>query len=328
VLGAGSWGTAFAKVLADAGAEVSLWGRRPELTDLIQAEHVNPEYLPDIVLPEAIQATSDAAKALHGAEVVVLALPSQSLRQLLGQLIEDLPADAVVVSLMKGVELGTTRRMSEVITEVARTDPAQVAVLSGPNLAREIALCEPAASVVACVDRSVAERVSDLCATAYFRPYTNVDVVGTELGGAVKNVIAIAVGMADGMGLGDNAKASIITRGLAETARLGAALGADPLTFLGLAGIGDLVATCMSPLSRNRAFGEGLGRGLSVDEVLAATRTTAEGVKSCASLLGLAHHHGVDVPIIENVVAVVHEGAAPSEIGRRLLSRALKAEAE
>jgi glycerol-3-phosphate dehydrogenase (NAD(P)+) len=181
---------------------------------------------------------------------------------------------------------------------------------------------------VACVDRAVAEQVSDLCATSYFRPYTNVDVVGTELGGAVKNVIAIAVGMADGMGLGDNAKASIITRGLAETARLGAALGADPMTFLGLAGIGDLVATCMSPLSRNRTFGEGLGKGLSVEQVIAATRTTAEGVKSCASILGLAHHHDVDVPIIENVVAVIHEGASPTEIGRRLLSRALKAEAE
>ena len=179
-----------------------------------------------------------------------------------------LPGGAVVVSLMKGVELGTTRRMSEVIIEVTGVDAGQVAVLSGPNLAREIALCEPAASVVACVDRAVAERVSDLCATSYFRPYTNVDVVGTELGGAVKNVIAIAVGMADGMGLGDNAKASIITRGLAETARLGAALGADPLTFLGLAGIGDLVATCMSPLSRNRTFGEGLGRGLTVEEVV------------------------------------------------------------
>jgi glycerol-3-phosphate dehydrogenase (NAD(P)+) len=328
VLGAGSWGTAFSKVLADAGADVTLWGRRPELTAQIDRDHVNEQYLPDIALPESIRATSDAARALSGAEVVVLALPSQSLRQLLGGLRELLPPGAVVVSLMKGVELGTTRRMSEVIAEVGRVPSDRVAVLSGPNLAREIALCEPAASVVACVDRAVAEEVSDLCATPYFRPYTNVDVVGTELGGAVKNVIAIAVGMADGMGLGDNAKASIITRGLAETARLGAALGADPLTFLGLAGIGDLVATCMSPLSRNRTFGEGLGRGLSVEEVVASTRTTAEGVKSCTSLLGLAHSHGVDVPIIENVVAVVHEGAAPAEIGQRLLSRALKAEAE
>jgi glycerol-3-phosphate dehydrogenase (NAD(P)+) len=328
VLGAGSWGTAFGKVLADAGAEVTLWGRRSELTDQIQRDHVNSEYLPDIALPQSIQATSDGERALAGAEVVVLALPSQSLRELLGGLREHLPPAAVVVSLMKGVELGTTRRMSEVISEVGGVPDELVAVLSGPNLAREIALCEPAASVVACVDRAVAEQVSDLCATSYFRPYTNVDVVGTELGGAVKNVIAIAVGMADGMGLGDNAKASIITRGLAETARLGAALGADPMTFLGLAGIGDLVATCMSPLSRNRTFGEGLGKGLSVEQVIAATRTTAEGVKSCASILGLAHHHDVDVPIIENVVAVIHEGASPTEIGRRLLSRALKAEAE
>jgi glycerol-3-phosphate dehydrogenase (NAD(P)+) len=328
VMGAGSWGTAFAKVLADAGADVVLWGRRAEVVDEIQTDHVNRQYLPDIVLPQAVQATTDGEKALTDAEVVVLALPSQNLRAILGHLSPFLPARAIVVSLMKGVELGTTRRMSEVIVEVAQIAPARVAVLSGPNLAPEIALCEPAASVVACIDRSVAERISDLCATSYFRPYTNVDVVGTELGGAVKNVIAIAVGMADGMGLGDNAKASIITRGLAETARLGAALGADPLTFLGLAGIGDLVATCMSPLSRNRTFGEGLGKGMSVEEVIAATRTTAEGVKSCSSILGLARQHGVDVPIIENVVAVIHEGASPAEIGRRLLSRALKAEAE
>jgi glycerol-3-phosphate dehydrogenase (NAD(P)+) len=307
---------------------VLLWGRRAEVVDEIQTDHVNRHYLPDIVLPQAVQATTDGEKALTDAEVVVLALPSQNLRAILGGLAPFLPPRAVVVSLMKGVELGTTRRMSEVIVEVAQIAPARVAVLSGPNLAPEIALCEPAASVVACIDRSVAERISDLCATSYFRPYTNVDVVGTELGGAVKNVIAIAVGMADGMGLGDNAKASLITRGLAETARLGAALGADPLTFLGLAGIGDLVATCMSPLSRNRTFGEGLGKGLSVEEVIAATRTTAEGVKSCTSILGLARQHGVEVPIIENVVAVIHEGASPAEIGRRLLSRALKAEAE
>jgi glycerol-3-phosphate dehydrogenase (NAD(P)+) len=328
VMGAGSWGTAFAKVLADAGADVVLWGRRAEVVAEIQSHHVNSEYLPDIALPQSIQASTDGEKALTDAAVVVLALPSQNLRSILGELSPFLPDQAVVVSLMKGVELGTTRRMSEVIVEVGHVAPSRVAVLSGPNLAPEIALCEPAASVVACIDRSVAERVSDLCATSYFRPYTNVDVIGTELGGAVKNVIAIAVGMADGMGLGDNAKASIITRGLAETARLGAALGADPLTFLGLAGIGDLVATCMSPLSRNRTFGEGLGKGMSVTEVIAATRTTAEGVKSCSSILGLAGRHGVEVPIIENVVAVIHEGASPAEIGRRLLSRALKAEAE
>jgi glycerol-3-phosphate dehydrogenase (NAD(P)+) len=328
VMGAGSWGTAFAKVLADAGADVTLWGRRAEVAEQIQRAHTNPDYLPGILLPESIQATIDGEKALTDAVVVVLALPSQNLRLILGELQGFLPPTAVVVSLMKGVELGTTRRMSEVIIEVAGVPDGLVAVLSGPNLAREIALCEPAASVVACTDRAVAEMVSDLCATSYFRPYTNVDVVGTELCGAVKNVIAIAVGMADGMGLGDNAKASIITRGLAETARLGTALGADPLTFLGLAGIGDLVATCMSPLSRNRTFGEGLGKGMSVAEVVAATKTTAEGVKSCTSILGLARHHGVDVPIIENVVAVIHEGAKPAEIGRRLLSRALKAEAE
>jgi glycerol-3-phosphate dehydrogenase (NAD(P)+) len=328
VLGAGSWGTAFAKVLADASADVVLWGRRAELVARIRSDHVNPDYLPDVVLPQSIYATDDVQEVLHGAEVVVLAVPSQSLRGLLTQWQPDLPQQAPVLSLMKGVELGTTRRMSEVIHEVGQVPPELVAVLSGPNLAHEIALCEPAASVVACVDRTVAEGISDLCATSYFRPYTNVDVIGTEIGGAVKNVIAIAVGMAEGMGLGDNAKSSIITRGLAETARLGTALGADPLTFLGLAGIGDLVATCMSPLSRNHSFGISIGQGMTLEQVIASTRQTAEGVKSCTSILGLARSHDVDVPIIENVVAVIHEGASPSEIGRRLLSRALKAEAE
>jgi glycerol-3-phosphate dehydrogenase (NAD(P)+) len=232
----------------------------------------------------------------------------------------------VVLSLSKGVELGTTKRMSEVVLEVTGLPPARVAVLSGPNLAGEIAQRQPAASVIACADEEVAARVQALCHTPYFRPYTNTDVVGTELGGAVKNVIAIAVGMADGMGFGDNAKASLITRGLAETARLGAAFGADPYTFSGLAGLGDLVATCSSPLSRNRTFGEKLGRGQSVAEIVASTRQVAEGVESCESILQLARDHGVDVPIVEHVVAVVHEGVPPREVLRSLMSRAAKPE--
>jgi glycerol-3-phosphate dehydrogenase (NAD(P)+) len=315
-------------MLTDAGTDTTLWARRPELAEAITATGSNPDYLPGVELPAALHATADAAEALDGASFVVIAVPSQALRHNLIGWRELIPADALLVSLMKGVELGTTLRMSQVIEDVVEVPPDRILVVSGPNLSREIARRQPAASVVACVDEANARELQAACTTSYFRPYTQTDVIGCELGGAVKNVIAIAVGMADGMGLGDNAKASIITRGLAETARLGAALGADPLTFLGLAGIGDLVATCMSPLSRNRTFGEGLGKGMSVTEVIAATRTTAEGVKSCSSILGLAGRHGVEVPIIENVVAVIHEGASPAEIGRRLLSRALKAEAE
>jgi len=326
VFGTGSWGTAFAVVLADAGSQVRMWGRRAELVDQINRTHVNCDYHPDLLLPEAISATTDPQEALDGAEIVVLALPSQMLRTHLVQWASFLPPHAAVVSLMKGVELGTTKRMSEVIAEVGHVGPERIVVVSGPNLAKEIAAKQPAASVVGCVDESMAERVAIACAAPYFRPYTATDVVGTELGGAVKNVIAIAVGMAEGMGMGDNTKASIITRGLAETLRLGVALGADPATFSGLAGVGDLIATCMSPLSRNHAFGVNLGRGMTVQEVVASTRQKAEGVESCQSILELARHHDIDVPIIENVAAVVHEGRRPQRVADVLMSRARKAE--
>ena len=326
VLGAGSWGTTFAMVLADAGTEVSLWARRPSLADQITSEHVNGDYLPGIVLPDGVRATTDAAAALQNADIVVLAVPSQTLRANLAQWRDMLPPAATIVSLMKGVELGTRQRMSEVIAEAAGVPDERIAVVSGPNLAHEIAMRQPAASVVACIDHANAEAVANACATTYFRPYTVTDVVGTELGGAVKNVIALAVGMAEGLGLGDNSKASMITRGLAEIARLGEALGADPLTFSGLAGLGDLIATCMSPLSRNRTFGVRLGSGSTVAEVIAHTRQTAEGVKSCLSVLELAQAHGVDMPIVQAVVAVVHHGLSPVEMGVRLLSRARRPE--
>jgi glycerol-3-phosphate dehydrogenase (NAD(P)+) len=326
VFGTGSWGTAFSAVLADSGCEVRMWGRRRELVDQINQSRVNGDYLPDLRLPSAVSATTDPAEAAGGADIVVLAVPSQLLRTHLAQWADLLPGDAAVVSLMKGVELGTTKRMSEVIAEVGHVGQERIVVVSGPNLSREIAAKQPAASVVACVDEAMAERVAMACATAYFRPYTNTDVVGTELGGAVKNVIALAVGMAEGMGMGDNTKSTIITRGLAETVRLGVALGADPETFSGLAGIGDLIATCMSPLSRNHAFGVKLGRGMTVQEVVASTRQTVEGVKSCESILELARHHGIDVPIIENVAAVVHEGRKPDHVVDMLMSRARRAE--
>ncbi|MGH3344683.1 MAG: NAD(P)H-dependent glycerol-3-phosphate dehydrogenase [Carbonactinosporaceae bacterium] len=313
-------------VLADAGGEVVLWGRRPQLVQAIVDKHENPEYLPGVELPSGVRATSDPAEALAGAQLIALALPAQTLRENLAMWVPFIPPDAVLVSLIKGVELGTTMRMSEVIREVAHTSGDRVAVVSGPNLAPEISRRQPAASVVACPDAAVAEWLQSACHTPYFRPYTNTDVVGCEFGGAVKNAIALAVGMADGMGLGDNAKASLITRGLAETARLGAAFGADSHTFAGLAGLGDLVATCSSPLSRNRTFGVNLGRGMSVDEVVAVTRQTAEGVKSCESILDLAQHHGVDVPITEAVVAVVRDGKTPREMLQALMSRVAKPE--
>ncbi len=328
VMGAGSWGTAFALVLADAGNDVTMWGRRPELCEAISTKHENTDYLPGIALPRVIRATSDPAEALDGADAVVLAVPSQQLRSNLDGWGAHVPSDAPLVSLMKGIELGTHLRMSEVIAELTGAGPDRIAVVTGPNLAKEIALREPAASVVACEDLAVAEYLQKLCHTGAFRPYTLTDVVGAELGGAVKNVIALAVGVAVGLGYGDNSKASVITRGLAETARLGGAMGADPMTFLGLAGLGDLVATCSSPLSRNRSFGEKLGTGMTVDEVAAATRQVAEGVKSCQSVSELARLHGVDMPITEHVAALIAGELKPDELVSRLISRGAKAETE
>ena len=326
VLGTGSWGTTFAKVLADAGTDVVLWCRREELARTVRETRENPDYLPGVLLPDRLTAVSDARAAVDGADLVVLAVPSQSLRDNLTVVRDVVGRDALLVSLAKGVELGTTRRMSEVVAEVADVPASRVAVVSGPNLAREIALEQPTATVVACTDPAGAERLQAACTTPYFRPYTNLDVVGCELGGAVKNVIALATGMAEGMGFGDNTKASLITRGLAETARLGMALGAGPMTFAGLAGLGDLVATCSSPLSRNRTFGLRLGRGETMAQVQAATSQTAEGVKSCRSILDLARKHDVDMPITEQVVAVCHEGLSPREVIGALMGREAKGE--
>ncbi|MGH3322540.1 MAG: NAD(P)H-dependent glycerol-3-phosphate dehydrogenase [Streptosporangiaceae bacterium] len=326
VLGGGSWGTTFSAVLQDAGTPVTLYGRRREVIEAIDAAHENPFYLPDVRLPDTLRATTDIAEALAAADIVVLAVPAQTLRASLVQWAPYVRDDAVLVSLMKGVELGTSKRMSEVIREITDASADRVAVVSGPNLAGEIAGRQPTATVVACANEETARELQQACHTSYFRPYTNTDVVGCELGGAVKNVIALAVGIADGMGLGDNAKASLITRGLAETARLGAALGADQHTFAGLAGLGDLVATCTSPLSRNRTFGVNLGRGMSLDDVIAATRQTAEGVQSCEAILELGRKHDVDMPITEHVAAVVHDGMPPRETVASLMSRTAKPE--
>jgi glycerol-3-phosphate dehydrogenase (NAD(P)+) len=327
VLGAGSWGTVFAKVLTDAGSEVMLWARRADLAERINATHENPDYLAGLPLPERLTATPDAATALEGAELVALAIPSQTLRANLAEWAHLLPSDATLVSLMKGVELGSAKRMSEVIAEVADAPTDRIAVVSGPNLAREIAHEQPTATVVACADIGRATAVQHASFTPYFRPYTNTDVVGCELGGAVKNVIALACGMAQGMGFGDNTVASLITRGLAETARLGAVLGADPMTFAGLAGLGDLVATCSSPLSRNRTFGERLGRGESLHRAQEATRgQVAEGVKSCRAVSELAGRNGIDVPITRAVEAVCFGGLSPSDMVSELMLRSMKRE--
>ncbi|PRH80851.1 glycerol-3-phosphate dehydrogenase [Streptomyces solincola] len=326
VFGSGSWGTAFAIVLADAGCEVVLWARRKEVADAINTGRTNPDYFPGAELPAGIRATTDPAEAARNADFTVLSVPSQTLRENLAAWREHLAPDTVLVSLMKGVELGTAKRMSEVIGEVAGVPEERVAVVTGPNLAKEIVARMPAAAVVACRDEDTARRLQAACHTPYFRPYTNTDVTGCELGGAVKNVIGLAVGIADGMGLGDNAKGSLITRGLAETTRLGLAMGADPLTFSGLAGLGDLVATCSSPLSRNHTFGTNLGRGMTLAETIAVTRQTAEGVKSCESVLDLARRHGVDMPITETVVGIVHEGKPPVVALKELMSRAAKPE--
>jgi glycerol-3-phosphate dehydrogenase (NAD(P)+) len=326
VLGAGSWGTTYAKVLADAGTPTVLWGRRPELVAAIRDRHENPDYLPGVRLPAELRVTADAAEALAGAQAVVLAVPSQTLRENLSRWAGAIGADALVVSLMKGVELGSDLLMSQVITEVAQVEPDRVVVVSGPNLAGEIAAGQPAATVVASTCHEAACWLQAASRTSYFRPYTNSDVVGCELGGAVKNVIALACGIADGMGFGENTRASLITRGLAETARLGEALGANPLTFAGLAGLGDLVATCTSKLSRNRSFGECLGRGEDVTAATARIQQTAEGVKSCRGILDLGHRHGIDMPITEQVVAAVHEGLAPAQLVANLMRRESGAE--
>jgi glycerol-3-phosphate dehydrogenase (NAD(P)+) len=324
IMGSGSWGTAFALVVSDAGNQVTLWARRRELADKINFDRYNPDYFPDLTLPESLQAVSDPQQAMSGADFVVLAVPSQSLRSNLSHWL--IPENAIVVSLAKGIELGSGLRMSEVIAEAGQIPQERIVVVTGPNLAREIAERQPSASVVASISPTTAEAFQAVCHTARFRAYTNTDVVGCELGGATKNVIALAVGMAMGLGLGANATASVITRGLAEITRLGLALGADPYTFSGLAGLGDLVATCSSPLSRNRSFGEELGRGRTIAEITASTRQVAEGVKSCASITELAAKHDVEMPIVENVAAVIAGELTPAEMITALMSRSAKPE--
>ncbi|MDY6049785.1 MAG: NAD(P)H-dependent glycerol-3-phosphate dehydrogenase [Corynebacterium sp.] len=327
VMGAGSWGTTLAKVCADAGNTVMLWARQELAARSIQITRENARYLPGLTIPPAVTATADMSVALREAELVICAVPSQTLRANLTDWKGAMEPDALVMNLAKGVEHGTGMRMSQVMGEVLDIDMARIAVLSGPNLAREIALEQPAATVIACTDEANAQRIQQALATRYFRPYTNTDLIGAEIGGACKNIIALACGMAHGRGLGENTQATIITRGLAEITRLGVAVGAEAKTFAGLTGIGDLVATCTSPLSRNRSFGVALGRGDSIEEASTATHgQVAEGVATSESVWHVAESLGVDMPITHAVYGVCHKAVSVGAMITALMGRSKKAE--
>ena len=310
--------------LAASNTATILWARRAHVAEEIRRDHTNRSYLPDATLPETLESTADLEQAVTDSDVLVMGVPSHGFRVILEGVAPHISAGVPVVSLTKGVEQDTLKRMTELISEILPNNPA--GVLTGPNLAREVVAGQPAASVIALSDESVAAELQPLFSTPSFRVYTNPDVTGAEVAGALKNVMAIAAGMADGMGLGDNAKAALITRGLAELTRLGVALGGQPLTFAGLAGIGDLVATCMSQQSRNRHVGEQLGRGRSIDEIIADMNMVAEGVKTSRAVVGLAAAHGVDMPIASEVVAVLYEGRTPAEGLLSLMSRDPKQE--
>ena len=318
VIGAGSWGTTFAKVLADAGNDIMLWARREDITEEINETHRNGDYLPGINLPHNLRATSNVAEALAGAELVFLAVPSQSLRGNLTEWGAHLPKDAILVSLMKGVERDTGLRMSEVIAEATGFPSNQIAVVSGPNLATEIAGQQPAASVAASSNRDTAIRVAEVSSNDYFTTFTNNDVIGTEFGGILKNLIAVAIGIVNGVGYGENTKASIMTRGLAEISRFAVAYGAQPNTMIGLAGLGDLIATSESPLSRNHKAGEMLGRGYSIREVIKRMSQTAEGLASVKPILALAAEKNIAMPIVEQVNAVLEGRMDPRDIAPHL----------
>ncbi len=318
VIGAGSWGTTFAKVLADAGCDVTIWARRPEIANEIRVAKRNSQYLPGINLPKRLSATDDLSVALKGARLVFLAVPSQTLRQNLIDLEPYLDRRSVLVSLVKGVEKTTTMRMSEVIADTLDLDPERIAVVSGPNIALEIAKEQPTGAVASCVDLGVAQEVATAANAPYFRTYVNTDVVGTELGGVLKNLIALAIGIVDGVGYGENTKAAIITRGLAEMTEFSVASGADPATLSGLAGLGDLIATCQSPLSRNNTAGRLIGQGYTQEETREQMQQVAEGITSVPPVLELARERGIVMPIVEQVQMVLSGRMAPKHLGPHL----------
>jgi glycerol-3-phosphate dehydrogenase (NAD(P)+) len=326
VVGAGSWGTTIGAVVS-ANAATTVWARDPAVADDIARRHRNDAYLPGVDLPSTLRATADLREACAGADVVVMVVPSHGFRDVLVEVADIIAPDVPVVSLSKGVERDTLLRMTEVVLDVLTDhDPQRVATLTGPNLAREIAEGQPAASVVACADPATADTLQQLFMTDSFRVYTNPDVVGCEIAGATKNLIAISVGTAAGLGYGDNTQAALITRGLAEVARLGVALGGEPLTFAGLAGLGDLVATCTSTKSRNRSVGVELGRGRSLDDIISSSNMVAEGVRSTSAVLALAARVGVEMPIAAIVGAVLYDGRRPNDLVSELMLREAKSE--
>lgn len=318
VLGAGSWGTTIAKVIADGGHSVTLWSRRDELAKEITQTGRNGEYLPGVDLPKNLVATSSIDDALAGARQIYIAIPSQSLRVSLTQWKPLITSDSTLISLMKGLEQGTGLRMSEVISEVLECDPERVAVISGPNLALEIAKQEPAAAVCAGQSSDRATEVARVCSSEYFTVFTNQDLIGTELGGVLKNLIAVAIGIVSGLGYGQNTKASIMTRGLSEITAFAMAHGARRRTMFGLAGLGDLIATSESSLSRNFRAGEMLGKGYSKLEVMRRMRQTAEGLSSVEPVLEIAHRLEIDMPIVTQVKDVLEGKMNPKEFGRQL----------
>jgi glycerol-3-phosphate dehydrogenase (NAD(P)+) len=322
VVGAGSWGTAFATILASNHLPTLLWARRKELAREINARHMNQPYLPGIPLPTTLRATADLEEAAGRASTVVIAVPSHCFREKVAELAPLIQPGATLVSLTKGVEQDTLLRMTEVIADAGKIEYERAAAVSGPNLAKEVAEGQPGATVVACSDLARAERLQRLFHHRTLRVYCNDDVTGVEIAGACKNVIALAAGMADGLGYGDNSKSALITRGLAEVTRLGVRLGANPITFIGLAGVGDMIATCTSRLSRNRHVGEELGKGRSLDDIIAEMNMVAEGVKSCRAILGLADRAGVDMPIASRVERVLFEGVHPQDMVEDLMLRA------
>lgn len=323
VVGAGSWGTTVAH-LSSHNVATTLYSRRTDVADAINSRHENPRYLPGYQLHASLRASSDLAAVVSAADVLVMGVPSAGFRETLKELRPSLRPWVPVVSLAKGLELSTRQRMTQVAEEELPGHP--VGVLTGPNLAKEIMAGDPAAAVVAFDDETIAQRLQDVFSTDLFRVYTNTDVLGCEIGGALKNVIALAAGMAEGLGTGDNTRAAVITRGLAELTRLGVAMGGNPATFAGLAGVGDLLATCMSPQSRNRYVGEQLGRGRSVEEIIAEMDQVAEGVRSAKIVLELAAEHDVYMPISEEVCLCVQGAQGADDAYRGLIAREISSE--
>ena len=313
VLGSGQWGTTLAQVLCDAGNDVVIWGRNQSVVDEINSVHTNQRSLPALVLPTKLRATSDIAAAVQHSEMIVLAIPAQSLRENLKSWKALISKEIPIVSSLKGIEVTTQERMTEVVQEVLDIPEDMLAIITGPNLAREVVLRQPTGAVAASMSQELADLTAKTFSAPYFRVYTSNDVIGCELAGAAKNVIALAVGMSIGMGFGENTQALVITRGLNEVTRLGIARGAMPLTFVGLAGVGDLLATCGSPLSRNRSFGEALGRTGSMEKAQSEVRSTVEGVSTASAVVDLAHLVGVEAPIMEAVKDVVSNTISPQQ---------------